>query len=263
MKQFTDWLRENTDGQISAESIADYLHHLRNKGYKANTYNVKLSAVKGSVRFMLDDCVDEITQLQRWEVERFLNSLRQMKRQNSAVPRERMLTYDEIESLKQAAPPRMQLVITFLAHTGVRISELIQIRLADIREEATHFQIRIIGKGDKERYVKVNKNLVNEIQQRFNGSEYLFETHAWKNGRKGGKPLHRVNVAKDVSRLSQRVLGKHASPHTLRHSFATYMIENGNPIKSVADYLGHSSVQTTLDLYVHCQQPSIDQLPAV
>ena len=92
---------------------------------------------------------------------------------------------------------------------------------------------------------------MDQVRDEFNGSVYLFESEVWRQGNEGGHPLSRHNVSKAITKAGLKYLDREISAHTFRHSFATRLIGEGKNIKGVSGYLGHSSVKTTLDLYVH------------
>jgi integrase/recombinase XerD len=200
---------------------------------------------------VLRESGDAVKHSTRRKVEDFLGGLKPYKVQSVAVPEEDILTPHEIDRLKENASPRLRLIVRFLYHTGARVSEMTAIKQTDIEEKPDHYRVHIVGKGKKARTLKVNKQLMADVQERFQGGTYLFETRPYRNGRAGGRPLDRHNLAGEIRRLGRRFLGKRVTPHSFRHAFATHLIAQGKGIKAVSNYVGHSSVSTTLDLYVH------------
>ncbi len=91
---------------------------------------------------------------------------------------------------------------------------------------------------------RVTRELFAEIRAACRGEEYLFETA-------GGKPYRRSYVSGQIAKITQYAIGRRLSAHKLRHSFATRMVAKTGKIAAVSTYLGHSSVSTTLNLYVH------------
>ncbi len=137
------------------------------------------------------------------------------------------------------------LIVQFLTNTGVRVSELIKIRNDDVKINDEYAEIRIRGKGKKERSIYISKELYNKIKMIFNReSDLLFHSAA-------GKQLIRQNLYKQVHNAFKKLTGKEVHPHTLRHLCATHRyVENGEDIKAISSYLGHSSSAITLDMYV-------------
>ena len=137
------------------------------------------------------------------------------------------------------------LIIEFLYFTGVRVSELLSIRVKDF--DFKNKSIKIIGKGKKERFIPLADILTKRIQifvQQFNITGYLFTND--KNKRLYSKKIYRI--VKD--HLSLHSTKTNNSPHILRHTFATHMLNNGADINAIKELLGHSSLNAT-QVYTH------------
>lgn len=160
----------------------------------------------------------------------------------------------EIQKLITSAKPKLKLIIQFLSSSGCRISEVFNIRLNDIRVDNDICKILVIGKGQKARTVIMRRHLIKEIKKTFNGRQYLFETVH-------GNQYDKSNITKQISKLSERVIGSHKTAHSFRHSFCTRMIEKTRKIQAVSEYVGHSSVGITLDMYTH-ESLSVEELLA-
>ncbi len=143
-------------------------------------------------------------------------------------------------------------VIELLYGTGLRVSELVNLKYDYL--DLKHGIIKCLGKGSKERVVPIGKHAIKAIKlylKEFpsNHREYVFEINQ--------KPLTRIFVWKLTKRiLNQTGLSKNISPHTLRHSFATHLLENGADLRCVQELLGHTSVITT-QLYTHVSKKHI------
>jgi integrase len=178
---------------------------------------------------------------------RFEEALKEIKRQkiaSSRIDRDSVSTKGEVKALiKGIRGSKLRLVVKFLATTGLRIFELIGIRLEDVKATDSHYLVRVLGKGQKQRAVKVSQDLTERVRKTHHGRGYLFESS-------GGKPLGRESVSREITRAGRRILGKHISAHSLRHAFATAAIKAGWSAKKVAAQLGHSSTAITLDMYV-------------
>ena len=143
-------------------------------------------------------------------------------------------------------------IIELMYSAGLRVSEITNLRLNDI--DIDEGFIRIKGKGSKERIVplgSVAKNILNrylmevrpKLVKKMN-TDYLFLN--WRGGR-----LSRVSVWKIIKFYARKAgIKKEISPHTLRHSFATHLLNNGADLRSVQELLGHSSIATT-QIYTH------------
>ncbi len=154
------------------------------------------------------------------------------------------------------------LIIKTLFMTGLRVSELIGIKIKDIKtvsnNEVKYKSIKVIGKGNKERDVKIGMELYTQIVEVFGGQEYLFETH-------NHRAYTRQYIHLIVRKAGQRVLGTtQVHPHTLRHSFATHVLVNEKKtIKAVSSYLGHSSTAITNDFYIHDELEAEDVIDLI
>lgn len=137
------------------------------------------------------------------------------------------------------------MVVEFLFATGLRISEMLNILLTDMKRDNNKYTIRILGKRAKERKIFVSIPLIEKVLRINNSSTYLFEHN--------GKSYSRISMSRRISMQGKIVLQKNISAHTLRHSFATSKLAKINNLKGVSKYLGHSSISTTANLYVHSE----------
>lgn len=148
---------------------------------------------------------------------------------------------------------RNRAMLEVLYSCGLRVSELVGLRISDIfREEGF---VRIIGKGDKERLVPVSAAALKEIDN------YMPDRYAMLDIDKGhtdilflnrrGRALSRVMVFTVIRQLAEKTgLKKQISPHTFRHSFATHLVNGGADLRAVQEMLGHESIVTT-EIYTH------------
>ncbi len=169
------------------------------------------------------------------------------------------LSYDEIEKLITAIDlskpqgERNRAIIEIMYACGLRVSEAITLRISDLFFEEGF--IRVLGKGNKERfvpiYVKAQKYIlfyIKDIRSHINIHKN-FEDTLFLNRR--GKGLSRQMVFLILKDLAVKInLGKTISPHTLRHSFATHLLEGKADLRAIQQMLGHESITTT-EVYVH------------
>ena len=131
--------------------------------------------------------------------------------------------------------------------TGVRVSELVNIKVDDI--DFNNRRIRILGKGNKERIVYYGEYAEEILKEYINSREKNKENYLFMNS-KGNKLTDR-GVRYIIDNIMERLSVKtHVTPHVLRHTFATDMLNNGCDIKVVQELLGHSSLRTT-EVYTH------------
>ncbi|MCD1295831.1 integrase [Methanocella sp. CWC-04] len=156
------------------------------------------------------------------------------------------LTISELNDLiSTAIETRDRIIIKMLYATGVRVSELVNIKKKDIDFE--RYTIKVFGKGAKERIVLIPESLVGDLQEyctKMEGEEKLFD-------------LTPRTIQRDIKSLAARAgINKKITPHKLRHSFATHMLQNGGNVVAIQKLLGHTSLNTT-QIYTHY---SVDDL---
>ncbi|MCK5287838.1 MAG: tyrosine recombinase, partial [Candidatus Omnitrophica bacterium] len=161
----------------------------------------------------------------------------------------------KVSNLKRPQGIRDRAIIELMYATGLRVSELVMIKFFDINLEIGFIKCK--GKGSKERIVPLGKaaihfvdKYINQARNKLLGkkvSTYVFIAQ-------GGRRLSRQSVWKMIKK-SVRFAGikKKVSPHTLRHSFATHLLEGGADLRSVQEMLGHASITTT-QIYTHVNE---------
>ena len=177
------------------------------------------------------------------------------------------LTIDEIDLMvsqidrSKSDGERNIAILEVLYGCGLRVTELIELKISEIYWKEGF--IRIIGKGNKERLVPLGKIAskhlkiyLNEIRvhQKIDNQ---FVDHVFIN--KNGKKLSRVMIFKIIKKLTEKAgIQKNVSPHTLRHSFATHLVEGGADLRAVQEMLGHQSITTT-EIYTHLDKNYLKQ----
>lgn len=155
---------------------------------------------------------------------------------------------------------RDRCILELLYATGIRVSELTALTLAQLNINRQY--IKVVGKGNKERSVPMTiyvstilKKYVEQDRQFFlnaQDSSYVFLT-------KKGKPIAREQVYQIVQKIANNsTVTKHFSPHSLRHTFATHLLENGADLRSIQELLGHSDINTTT-VYTHISNTKLQQ----
>jgi integrase/recombinase XerD len=148
---------------------------------------------------------------------------------------------------------RNRTILEMLYSCGLRVSELINLQLSDLFFEEGF--IRVIGKGNKQRFIPVNQNIIKFTNLYISQNRKLiepkkgFEDTLFLNRR--GKMLTRNMIFTIIKNLTIKAgITKKVSPHTFRHSFATHLLENGADLHAIQQMLGHESITTT-EIYVH------------
>ena len=167
---------------------------------------------------------------------------------DTSIQREKYLSKAEINQLLDGARSRRQyLTIKALFVTGLRISELCGIKKGHAERIGDRIRIRILGKGNRERFVTIPAALWDDCRAEWRGELYLLETN-------GGKRYETSYLSNQIAKLARHVFGKskrRLGAHTMRHSFAMAALDEGWRVDALSRYLGHSSVKITLDYYCH------------
>lgn len=156
-----------------------------------------------------------------------------------------------IHLLQSIKNPKHKLIVGLFYGTGMRLGELCQLKMEQIDRKS--FQIKIVGgKGNKDRFTLLPKQLLSEMEtyyRHYRPKSYLFEGH------KAGLPQSERSIQDAVCKaMKDSGLGRFGfSSHSLRHSFATHLLDQGNDIHTIKELLGHSKIETTM-IYLHLQQ---------
>ncbi len=249
LKQYCGFLSEDTSQTLETASqatIVAYLMLLRKQGKATATIARRLAALKAFYQFMLKE-----------------NYVTKNPTEDLSSPRlerklPKVLTVEEVEKLlsqpdtSNPAGIRDKAMLEALYATGIRVSELVNLNLDDL--DLKEGFVRCIGKGSKERVVPMGeiavKCLISYLKDGrpkmvSNPKEQaLFLNHH-------GRRLTRQGFWKIVKKYAAQLqIRKEITPHTLRHSFATHLLENGADIRAVQEMLGHADISTT-QIYTH------------
>ena len=230
---------------IDSDIIRDWLAFMLDKGAKATSVNTALSAVRSFFRFALGRKLVEKDPAHLIEGPKKLKPLPQFVRE-----KEMNELLDDIEWGTTYKDVRARTIILMLYETGVRVSELTGLDDADI--DFTTGQLKVTGKRNKQRIVPFGEELAAVMQQyrELRDAQVVRQSEALLLTEKGER-MTRCQVYGIVRRnLSMVTTLKKRSPHVLRHSFATAMLNNGAGLESVKKLLGHESLETT-EIYTH------------
>ena len=236
---------------IDMDITKEYLKYLYDRGINKNSISRKLSSIRGFYNYLVKE---EILTSSPF------NSIPNPKK-DLYLPK--FLNEEELNKIfsvcseNTPSDERDTLIIELLYATGIRVSELVNIKVKDI--DRTNKSIKVLGKGDKERIVLYNNHTsraldiyLSDAYHIFNkkSSEYLILNH---NGGKLSERYVRMIIDKLVRKAN---LDIKISPHTIRHTFATDMLEEGADLMTVKELLGHESLNTT-SIYTHITNEQI------
>lgn len=232
--------------KIDERIVSNYLEYLYSRKLNRSSIARKISSLRGFYQYLLKEGLVSVNYFREVSVPKRNEGLPKFVRSSDI---EKLFSVFDKES---AIGQRNSLILEMLYATGVRVSELVNIKLSDInRYDKT---IKILGKGRKERVVVYGSYCEKAMELYLNSGRYELEkrgksTYLFLN--KNGERLSDRYVRKIIDDVVRKCeLDYHISPHTLRHTFATDMINNGADLMTVKELLGHSSVNTT-GIYTH------------
>lgn len=235
--------------KIERSHIGSYIMDLREKKYSPQSVMRKIASLRGFFKWL---CTSEIC-LQDPTL-----TLEQPK-----LPKKlpKVVTVSEIENILTAKLNKIQrLIIELLYGCGLRVSELVNLKINDIDISASY--IKCSGKGSKERLVPLGSKAKKALNEYFIQRDFLVKKFNIDSKKlllsDIGKFLTRQDVYNFIHEQGQRI-HKNISPHTLRHSFATHLLENGADLRVVQELLGHSDVSTT-QLYTHISKKRLKEV---
>ena len=244
---------------VQTESIRSYLHWLNRKHEKSTSMARKLSSLRSFYRYLQREGMVGLNPAEAIRTPKQPKYLPRVLTKGDAAALMEFPTNQAGGSLRDRA------LLETLYSTGARVSELVGIDLDDLR--ASEGVVHLRGKGRKERIVPIGDVALRAIQAyldeqtltktRYPTTTTRVSSPIFRNSR-GGRLTTR-SVARIVARYSNRLVGGSVSPHTLRHSFATHLLDEGADLRSIQEMLGHASLSTT-QKYTHL---ATDQLLAV
>ncbi len=260
LRHVLSWLKKNTSGgllEAGRQQLLDYLAQLALSGHSARTSARRLSALRQFYQYALREAwvgQDPSLDIQAPRLGR---------------PLPKVLTEGEVEALL-AAPDlntpegsRDKSMLELLYATGLRVTELVNIRPDQV--SFTQGLVRITGKGGKERLVPMGdeaqywtESFLGEARKALLGnklSDALFPT------RRGGAMTRQAFWYRIKKYAAIAGIHKHLSPHTLRHAFATHLVNHGADLRVVQLLLGHSDLSTT-QIYTHVARERLKQIHA-
>lgn len=232
---------------VSTDKLKEFVQQIAELGLSANTQSRMVSGVRSFYKYLLLED----------RIETDPSNLLETPKIGRKLPE--TLSHDEVKNLigsvdlSKPEGERNRTILETLYSSGLRVSELIELKISNIYFNEGF--MRILGKGSKERLVPLGGIASKRI------ADYLKLIRVHANIRKGaedhvflnrrGGPLSRVMIFHIVKKAAiDAGIKKNISPHTLRHSFATHLVEGGADLRAVQDMLGHESITTT-EIYTH------------
>lgn len=250
LEKYIAYLENARVSSLSAASrkdISDFMFSLKDKGLSPNSIARNLVAIKVFYRFLVRERILPI------DPSGLLDSPKLWKKIPDA------LTIEEVNALLKSVDLitiqgiRDNAILELMYATGVRVSEAVNLKIQDVNLDVGF--LRCIGKGSKERIVPLGKEAIGALKAYLEksrpkllknrpGDSILFVSRL-------GKRISRQSFWKLIKSYTRKAgIAKDVRPHTLRHSFATHLLERGADLRSVQEMLGHADISTT-QIYTH------------
>ncbi|MFD2305564.1 site-specific tyrosine recombinase XerD [Enterococcus termitis] len=227
--------------------IMEYLQLLNNESNSSATIIRMISTLRGFHQFLRQERVMDHDPMQH------IDSPKKAQKLPSTLSVEEVTALIETPDTTKPLGIRNRTILEVMYATGLRVSELVDLKIGDLHLSIGLLQT--IGKGDKERIIPLGDYAIQWIEKYLEEARPTLikknqnETHLFVNHH--GKPLSRQGVWKNLKQIVQEAgINKNITPHTLRHSFATHLLENGADLRIVQELLGHADISTT-QIYTH------------
>lgn len=244
INQFELFVDNKDISELKREDIEDFMRFLSAEGMKSATIIRRITTIRGLYLFLAREGL----------IKESLIGLRLPKGEKK-LPN--VLSFEEVEDLLDApdiendSELRDKAMLETMYASGLRVSELLSLQLGNINFNEGYLKIK--GKGSKERIVPIGEfaldfinRYVTLVRPKYakNRTKYLFLN-------RDGAPISRQYFWRQIKKYALKAnIDREISPHTLRHSFATHLLENGANLKEVQEMLGHTKIETT-QIYIH------------
>ncbi len=258
LEKFEEYIkkaRKDVSG-VTRDDIVKFLMHLKDKGLSPTTIARNLAAMKTFWKFMVAE------QIVKENVAAIVETPKTWKTLPDVLNRQ------EIEKLLDAPPRkgwmgiRDRAILELMYATGLRVSEVTNLKKMNVNLEAGF--VKCMGKGGKERIVPLGKVAEKAVERyirdsrhklagKVRGDDHLFLSRL-------GKKISRQSLWKIIQKYARQAgIKKHIAPHSLRHSFATHLLEGGAELRGVQEMLGHADISTT-QIYTHVNKDKLRKI---
>jgi integrase/recombinase XerD len=253
LKKFNNYFENKPISKIEENNIKNYIKYLKQENNDNKTISHNISTLRSFYKFLLIEKIIKNNPMEYIEQPKLKKTL------------PKTLTIEEIDKLldiklKDAFSFRNKAMLELMYSSGLRVSELINVNIHDI--DTSNCIIRIMGKGSKERIVPLGDYAIKYIEiylreyreklTKRELNDYLFLNNH-------GKKMTRQGFFKILKQLAkEKGIKTDFSPHTLRHSFATHLLNGGADLRSIQEMLGHESISTT-QIYTHVSKEKLKE----
>lgn len=239
---------DNLD-KITRLHINNYIRNLREKNYSTSSIIRKIASFRGFFNWI---CANEICNF---------NPASNIEQPKNAKKLPKIMNITDIEAiLKENLTPLETLIVELLYGCGLRVSELVNLKINNLDLNANYLLAQ--GKGSKERLIPIGSKAIIAIKNYLTQRDFIIKKFKLNTKNllinEKGNFCTRQEVYTFIHNQGKRI-HKNISPHTLRHSFATHLLENGADLRVVQELLGHSNVATT-QLYTHISKKRLKEV---
>jgi len=243
----------NNIDQVNYSEIRTWIVYLVNSGVSNRSINRKVSSLKSFYRFLQKTKVIEVSPLFKHKA---LKVLKQVQ-----VPfseKEILSVLQNLDKELDFESVRDKLIVELFYSTGIRRSELIHIKVSDI--DYSNETVKVLGKRNKERFIPLLKSVLETLRKYMEFREVINTNQSYLFLTKKGKIIYDTLVYRVINNYFSKVSSKvKKSPHIIRHSFATHLLNEGADLNSVKELLGHSSLAST-QVYTHSSMGKLKEI---
>lgn len=235
--------------EISRHDISNYIRSLKENNYAITSITRKISSIKSFFKWACTTNYAKNNPAQ----------LIELPKRPKKLPK--VMTLKDIEEILSHDLSKLEVVILELLYScGFRVSELVNLKMTDINLKARY--VLCFGKGSKERLVPIGEKAITKINEYLPERDFIIKKNKLDTKflllHENGRLVTRQDIYNLVHSQGE-IIHKNISPHTLRHSFATHLLENGADLRVVQELLGHSDVATT-QLYTHISKKRLKEV---
>ncbi|MCO6495386.1 MAG: tyrosine-type recombinase/integrase [Bacteroidetes bacterium] len=252
LSQLTEFLQSEYEiidtNQVTHTILRTFLATLSQQNLAASSINRKLTVCRSFFRYLVRNSIEKTNPAAN------LKSLKKPKKLPVVVEKQKLFNLLDNEFKTELMPKDYRTILSvctlfFIYHTGVRSAELLNLKYTNL--DFSQNQIKVLGKGNKERIIPMTEELKTVLQEYYipmrdtiAGSELFF---VFENGK---KIYHRWLYNTITEKIKEVSTQEHRSPHVLRHTFATHLLDEGADLNAIKELLGHANLSAT-QIYTH------------